>query len=254
MPDRFRYRAVLAYVGTGFRGWQIQSNAARTVQSVVEDALAAFAGEPVRPLAAGRTDAGVHADGQVVHFDLPHPREPREVRDALNTLLPWDVRILQVERANAAFHARRNALWKDYLYRWSRADVIAPRDSLFVAPISRNAEAGRMATAAEPLAGRRDFGVFAVRGSRDDSVRTLHSVAIQERGAELRALFRGDSFLRGMVRSICGLLADVARGRLPPDRMREILESGDRSLLAQKAPAKGLTLVKVEYPRVTLVP
>src|SRR6266705_5922986 len=86
--SRFRYRAVLAYVGTGFRGWQIQHNAARTVQSVVEEALAVFAGVPVRPLAAGRTDAGVHADGQVVHFDLPHSREPREVRDALNTLLP----------------------------------------------------------------------------------------------------------------------------------------------------------------------
>jgi tRNA pseudouridine38-40 synthase len=249
----FRYRAVLAYVGTGFRGWQIQRNAARTVQSVVEEALAVFAGEPVRPLAAGRTDAGVHADGQVAHFDLPHPREPREVRDALNTLLPWDVRVMHVARANASFHARRDALWKDYLYRWSRADVIAPRDSLFAAPLSRGAEAGRMEAAAELLPGRRDFGVFAVRRRRDGSVRTLHSVAIEERGAELRALFRGDSFLRGMVRSICGLLADIGRGRLPPDRMREILESGDRSLLAQKAPAKGLTLVKVEYPRVTLV-
>jgi tRNA pseudouridine38-40 synthase len=254
MSDHFRYRAVLAYVGTGFHGWQIQHNAARTVQSVVEDALAVFAGERVRPLAAGRTDAGVHADGQVAHFDLAHRREPREVRDALNTLLPWDVRVMHVERANAAFHARRHALWKDYLYRWSRADVIAPRDSLFVAPLSRGAQAGRMAAAAELLPGRRDFGVFAVRRSRDDSMKTLHSVAIEERGAELRALFRGDSFLRGMVRSVCGLLADIGRGRLPPDRIREILESGDRSLLAQKAPAKGLTLVKVEYPRVTLVP
>jgi tRNA pseudouridine38-40 synthase len=252
--SHFRYRAVLAYVGTGFRGWQIQRNAARTVQSVLEEALAVFAGELVRPLAAGRTDAGVHADGQVVHFDLPNSREPREVRYALNTLLPWDVRVMQVESASSAFHARRDALWKDYLYRWSRAEVVAPRDSLFVAPLSASAEAAPMAAAAALLPGRRDFGVFAVRRSRDDSVRTLHSVSIEERGAELRALFRGDSFLRGMVRSICGLLADIGRGRVPPDRMRQIIESGNRSLLAQKAPAKGLTLVKVEYPRVTLVP
>jgi len=254
MPERLRYRAVIAYVGTGFRGWQLQSNAARTVQSVVEEALAVFAGQPVRPLAAGRTDAGVHADGQVAHFDLPRAREPREVRDALNTLLPWDVRVMQVERVGAAFHARRDALWKDYLYRWSRADVIAPRDALFVAPLSRGAEAGPMAMAAAHLPGRRDFGVFAARGRPADSVRTLHSVSIEEEGSELRALFRGDGFLRGMVRSICGLLGDIARGRVPPDRMREIVESGDRGLLSQKAPAKGLTLVKVEYPRVTLLP
>ncbi len=252
MSERFRYRAVLAYVGTEFRGWQIQSNAARTVQSVLEEALGRFAGEPVRALAAGRTDAGVHADGQVVHFDLGRPREPREVRDAVNSLLPWDARLMQVFRAPEGFHARRDALWKDYLYRWSRAEVIAPRDSLFVAPISRAADATRMATAATYLPGRRDFGVFAVRRPEADSVRTLHSVSIEERGSEVRALFRGDSFLRGMVRSICGLLADVGRGRFPPERMREIVESGDRRLLAQKAPAKGLTLVKVEYPRAKL--
>ena len=106
-----------------------------------------------------------------------------------------------------------------------------------------------MAAAAQFLPGRRDFGVFAVRGRRDDSVRTLHSVTIGEREAELTAAFRGDGFLRGMVRSICGLLADIGRGRFPPDRLREILETGDRSLLAQKAPAKGLTLVTVGYSK-----
>ena len=246
--DRFRYRAVLAYVGTEFHGWQIQRNAPRTVQAVLEAALGELAGEPVRALAAGRTDAGVHADGQVVHFDLSAPRDSVALRDAVNGLLPRDVRLLSVEPAAAGFHARRDALWKDYLYRWSRAEVIAPRDSPFVAPISRAADASRMAAAARYLPGRRDFAVFAVRGRRDDSVRTLHAVEIGERGAELTAAFRGDAFLRGMVRSICGLLADVARGRFPPERLRDILETGDRRLLAQKAPAKGLTLVRVEYP------
>ncbi|HEX9150080.1 MAG TPA: tRNA pseudouridine(38-40) synthase TruA [Thermoanaerobaculia bacterium] len=250
----YRYRAVIAYVGTDFHGWQIQRNASRTVQAALEEALARFDGAAVRAVAAGRTDAGVHADGQVVHFDLSGSREPREVRDGVNALLPRDVRILQAARASAEFHARRDALWKDYLYRWSRAEVIAPKDAPFLAPLSRNADAGRMAAAAEHLPGRRDFGVFGVRRSTGDSVRTLHSVAIEERGVEVRALFRGDGFLRGMVRTICGLLADIGRGRLPPDRMREILETGNRALLAQKAPAGGLTLVKVEYPRVKLNP
>jgi tRNA pseudouridine38-40 synthase len=249
MMDRLRCRAVLAYIGTDFHGWQIQRNASRTVQSVLEEALARFAGESVRAVAAGRTDAGVHADGQVVHFDLSRLREPRELRDGVNTLLPRDIRLMHVARAPADFHARRDALWKDYLYRWSRADVIPPRDAPFLATLSRRADAARMAAAAECLPGRRDFGVFGVRRPDDDSVRTIHSVRLDERGAEVRALFRGDSFLRGMVRTICGLLADIGRGRFPPERMREILVSGDRALLAQKAAANGLTLVKVEYPK-----
>jgi tRNA pseudouridine38-40 synthase len=249
-----RYRAVLAYVGTDFHGWQIQRNASRTVQAVLEHALTSFAGSPVRAIAAGRTDAGVHADGQVVHFDLDAARETREVRDGVNSLLPRDARLLEIAPAPAEFHARRDALWKDYVYRWSRAGVIAPREAPFVAPLSRSADARRIEEAAAHLPGRRDFGVFAVRRAPEDSVRNLRSVVIEERGEEIRVLFRGDGYLRGMVRTICGLLADVGRGRFPPERMREILETGNRALLAQKAPASGLTLVKVEYPGAKLSP
>src|SRR5687767_13347779 len=160
MAKGFRYRALLAYVGTDFHGWQLQRNASRTVQAVLEEALGRFAGEPVRPVAAGRTDRGVHADGQVVHFDLSHPREPRDIRDGANSLLPWDARLLEVAAGPAGFHARRDARGKEYLYRWSRAAVIAPRDALFVAPLSSAAAAERMAAAAALLPGRRDFGVF----------------------------------------------------------------------------------------------
>jgi len=249
VTGRFRYRAVLAYVGTGFHGWQIQRNASRTVQSVLEEALGQFGGKPIRAVAAGRTDAGVHADGQVVHFDLPRAREPREVREGVNRRLPWDTRLISVAPAPPDFDARRDAIGKQYLYRWSRAEVIAPRDSLFVAPISRSADPALMAAAARRLPGRRDFAVFAVRRPSGDTVRTLHSVEIEERGSEIRALFKGEGFLRGMVRSMCGLLADVARRRLRPDRVSELLASGDRRLLAQKALARGLTLVKVEYAK-----
>jgi tRNA pseudouridine38-40 synthase len=254
-----RYRAVLAYVGTDFHGWQMQRNASRTVQAVLEEALGRFDGGAVRATAAGRTDAGVHADGQVVHFDLSDlsdlsgERDARAVRDGVNPLLPRDVKLLDAANAPADFHARRDAVWKEYVYRWSRAEVIAPRDAPFFAPLSRRADPLRMATAAVCLPGRRDFGVFGVRRSgADDSVRTLHSVAVEERAEEIQAVFRGDGFLRGMVRTICGLLADIGRGRFPSDRMREILETGNRSLLAQKAPALGLTLVSVEYPRAKL--
>jgi tRNA pseudouridine38-40 synthase len=247
-PGARRYRAVLAYVGTGFHGWQIQKNAPRTVQQVLEEALARFSGEAPRTVASGRTDAGVHADGQVVHFDLARPREPERIRVGTNAHLPGDVRLLSVEGVAAGFDARRDAAWKEYLYRWGRAAVIPPRDAPFVAPISARADASAVRQASEALPGERDFGVFGVRLPRGVSaVRRLHFVRVEEHDDEIRALFRGDAFLRGMVRSICGVLADVARGRVSRSRIRELLETGDRRLLSPKAPALGLTLVRVSY-------
>jgi tRNA pseudouridine38-40 synthase len=243
-----RYRAVLSYVGTHFHGWQFQRNAPRTVQAVLEEALARFAGEAARVVAAGRTDSGVHAEGQVVHFDLTREREAERIRDGVNTLLPRDARLLAVEAAHPDFHARRDAAWKEYLYRWSRAAAIPPRDAPFVAPISRRADPEKMRAAAGTLAGERDFGVFGVRLSAGESSwRRLHFVRVEESGDEIRALFRGDAFLRGMIRSICGVLGDIARGKAPPERIEELLETGDRRLLSAKAPALGLTLVRVHY-------
>jgi tRNA pseudouridine38-40 synthase len=244
----FRYRATVAYVGTSFHGWQVQKNASRTVQAVLGEAFRGLTRAPIRIEGASRTDAGVHADGQVFHFDLARPREPEVIRDAINHRLPADVRLLEVLATAPDFHARHDALWKEYLYRWSRADVIPPRQAPFVARISAGASLRRMRAAAALLPGTRDFGVFAVKGNaRESTIRTLHSIVVEEAGAELSALFCGDGFLRGMVRSICGVLADAARGRVSPERVAELLETGDRRRLSAKAEARGLTLVRVSY-------
>jgi tRNA pseudouridine38-40 synthase len=243
-----RYRATVSYVGTAFHGWQVQKNAARTVQAVIAHALSSLAGAGVRVEGASRTDAGVHAEGQVVHFDLLSPRPPDVIRDAVNHRLPDDVRLLEVAGAPSGFHARHDAAWKEYVYRWSRAEVIDPREAPFVAPLSAGASLERMRAAAAHLPGTRDFGVFAVRLAPGETTeRTLHSLTVEEDGANLRALFRGDGFLRGMVRSISGVLADAARGKVGPDRAGELLATRDRRLLSPKAPAKGLTLVRVSY-------
>jgi tRNA pseudouridine38-40 synthase len=243
-----RYRATVSYVGAGFHGWQIQKNAPRTVQAVLPEALRHVAGSPVRVEGASRTDTGVHADGQVVHFDLEKPKTPRAIREAVNDRLPDDVRLLDVAEADPGFHARFGAAWKEYVYRWSRAEVIPPRDAPFVALLSPRARADRMRDAAARAAGTRDFRIFGVQlPPSEPSVRTLHAVTIEETGEELRAIFRGDGFLRGMVRSICGVLADASRGRVPPGRVTELLEEGDRRGLSHKAAAKGLTLVRVSY-------
>ena len=243
-----RFRATVSYVGTAFHGWQVQKNAARTVQAVLSHALSSLAGSNVRVEGASRTDAGVHAEGQVIHFDLPSARPPEVVRDAVNHRLPSDVRLLQVVDAPADFHARHDAVWKEYLYRWSRAEVIDPREAPFVAPLSAGASVERMRAAAALLPGTRDFGIFAVRLAPGETTeRTLRTVTVEEDGASLSALFRGDGFLRGMVRSMSGVLADAARGRVRPERAGELLATGDRRLLSPKAPAKGLTLVRVSY-------
>jgi tRNA pseudouridine38-40 synthase len=243
-----RYRATAAYVGTFFHGWQRQRNGVRTVQTVVEEALARIDGRRVIVHAAGRTDTGVHADGQVLHFDLASGLEAARVREGASGLLPWDAKLLEVAAAQPEFHSRRDAVWKEYVYCWSRAEVIAPRDALFAAPIPRRADAALMAEAAGCLPGARDFGVFSVRTPQGEpGVRHLHAVTIEESGSEIRAVFRGDGFLRGMVRSICGALADVARGKAPVERLAELLETGDRSLLSHKAEARGLTLARVHY-------
>ncbi len=245
----YRYRATVAYVGTWFKGFQFQENADRTVQAVLETAIAVFAGQgPVRVHAAGRTDSGVHAEGQVIHFDLWTPREPLRIREGVNALLPWDVRVLDAAPAAEGFLSRRDAAWKEYRYRWSRASVIPPKDALFVAPIAGSADAAPMRAAAAALAGQKDFSIFGVRGSgKEAGIRRIHLAEVEERGDEIRVLIRGDAFLRGMVRSICGVLAHVGRGKAPPDRIAELLATGNRALLAPKAAACGLTLTRVHY-------
>jgi tRNA pseudouridine38-40 synthase len=240
----------VAYVGTAFHGWQRQRNAPRTVQAILEAALSRLDGRPVVVHAAGRTDSGVHADGQVAHFDLSRALAPDRLVEAVNAQLPWDVRLLDAQVAAPDFDARRDALWKEYLYRWSRAPVIPPWDSPFVVALSQRADLVRMRAEARHIAGERDFGVFGVRlPAGESSVRRVRFVRIVEQGEEIHAVVAGDGFLRGMVRSLCGVLADVARGKAPPGRIGELLRTQNRRLLSPKAPACGLTLLRVHYGR-----
>ena len=243
-----RYRATVAYVGTFFRGWQIQENASRTVQAVLEEAAVRAFSESVRLHASGRTDAGVHADGQVVHFDAPE-REPGGLVSAINLRLPWDARVLDVAPADPSFHARSDALAKRYVYRFSRERVIPPRRALFVAPISPRADPDRMVRAARRLEGERDFFPFSTAGTETEStMRRLFSCTVTEAGPEISIALTADGFLRGMARAIAGTLADVARGLREPSRIDAIFAARDKALVSTKAKPRGLTLERVFYP------
>jgi len=242
-----RYRAALAYVGTFFHGWQVQENASRTVQGVLEEAVARSVGAPVRIHASGRTDAGVHADGQVVHFDTPDA--PLDgLLSEVNRRLPWDMRLLEIDRARDDFHARSDAVAKRYVYRFSRERVIPPRRALFAAPISPRADPERMAEGARRIEGAHDFFPFSTAGTETETtVRRVLACAVAEEGAEIEIAITADGFLRGMARAIAGTLSDIARGRRDPGEIDAIFASRDKARVSAKAKPRGLTLEKVFY-------
>ena len=242
-----RLKATLAYVGTFFHGWQVQENASRTVQAAVEAALEAVTGRPARVHASGRTDAGVHADGQVLHFDEP-TLAPESLLAAANRHLPWDVRFLAIAGARPEFHARNDARAKRYIYRFSRERVIPPRQALFTAPLAAAADAALMAEAARGLCGRHDFYPFSTSGTETETtVRTLFACEVTEEGPRVTLAMTADGFLRGMARAIAGTLADIGRRHVPGERIEEIFAANDKALVRPKAKARGLTLEKVFY-------
>ncbi|MHB1044739.1 MAG: tRNA pseudouridine(38-40) synthase TruA [Thermoanaerobaculia bacterium] len=244
-----RRRLELSYLGTHFEGWQVQdvvrngSGPPRTVQLVVEEALSKMHGAPVRLHAASRTDAGVHAEGQVAHFDVPlgGPLVPPEgLRRGLNTLLPWDVRVEGAAEVASGWHARFEALGKRYVYRLRRGDHLPPFEGQREALASPRLDVRAMRSAAARLVGRNDFAPFGLAGApRRTTVRTLARLDVEERGALVVVTAVGDGFLRGMVRRLVGTLVEVGLGRT--DAGEAFRRPGPT------APARGLTLEKVFY-------
>ena len=259
-------KLTLAYDGTDFNGWQIQPDQP-TVQGTLEECVRRITGEDVLPQGSGRTDAGVHALGQVASFALESPIPERGLRIALNDTLPESIRILSVEKVGSAFHARHCAKAKTYQYRIFRGDVCPP----FVAryafhdPYPMNEEAILRAT--ESIVGTHDFTSFAAadpdRSTRiaaaeaadcDDeiatapsNVRTIHSAQWARGPDELTFAVRGDGFLHHMVRNLVGTLLQVGRGSVGVGDIARVLESRNRSAAGPTAAARGLYLVSVEY-------
>ena len=244
------YRVTLAYDGTDFSGFQLQRRAGRTVQGVVEDALARLSGGArVVVAGSGRTDAGVHALGQVAAFDLERELEPVAVQRALNGLLPADVRVLDAARAPAGFHPRKSAVSKLYRYVLDCGGVQPPQRARYAGHEPRPLDEAAVHAAAALYLGRHDFASLASSGS--STTTTLRTVTRSEAVFEAGTLVyetEADGFLRKMVRSMVGGLLAAGRGTLSVDELGRALGARDRRAWPAPALAQGLTLVRVDYP------
>lgn len=247
------YKLLLQYDGTDFHGWQVQDEL-RTVQGELTNALSLIDGRSVSVHGSGRTDAGVHAEGQVASVDVQRAITPEKLRAAINANVGKDVRVLNVEVVDPEFHARYSALEKTYVYRIVNAAVISPFWSRFAYQEARKLDLDRMRSAAQLFLGRHDWTAFsAAQSDVDDRVRTITRLDINERPDDrtpepiIEIRVTADGFLRYMVRTIAGTLMSIGRNELDNDTLHEAIETGRRPLAATTAPACGLTLVSVRY-------
>ena len=242
-------RFTLEYDGTDFEGWQSQPEGHRTVQDTLETALRRLTAKSVRVVAAGRTDAGVHAEGQVASAEIESRLSCPELQRALNTVLPRDLAVVGLEERPTGFHAQHDARSKLYRYRIWNGSWPSPlrdrRSHWLRAPLDLEA----MGEAARGFVGRHDFASLQTSGSDvHDTVRTLHRAEVKgSAGGEIQVEVEGDGFLRHMVRTLVGILLEVGRGRLEPGSVPTLLAARDRGAAPPTAPARGLTLVRVDY-------
>jgi tRNA pseudouridine38-40 synthase len=243
-----RYKLTIEYDGTPFVGWQVQDNGV-SVQGVLADAVLAFAGERAVIGGAGRTDAGVHALGQVAHIDLAKDWPPDTVRDALNAhLRPHPIAVLLAERVADDFDARFSAIKRHYRYRIlnRRADLALEAQRAWRVP--RPLDAAAMHEAAQRLVGRHDFTTFRSTECQAKSpVKTLDRLDVARDGDEVRVTAIARSFLHNQVRSMVGSLVHVGEGKWSADDLASALAARDRTACGQVAPPQGLYLVRVEY-------
>ena len=247
------FKLLLQYDGTDFHGWQIQENL-RTVQGELTSALSLIDGRDVNVHGSGRTDAGVHAEGQVASVDIQREIMPEKLRNAVNGNIGKDVRVLRVEAVDPEFHARYSALGKTYVYRIVNGPVISPFWSRYAHQEARKLDLERMRTAAELFLGRHDWTAFsAAQSDVEDRVRTITDLEIREQwderllGSMIEIRVTADGFLRYMVRTIAGTLMSSARLEIELAAIEHAIETGERPLSATTAPANGLTLVSVRY-------
>lgn len=253
-PVERRYKLVIAYDGTLFHGWQKQhppgSEPLRTVQGVVEEVIARTVGQPVNLVGASRTDAGVHARGQVAQFDAACRIPVERLAEALNSRLPDDVQVLHAQYAPPGFEAISGAVSKQYRYRLFNSPLRPLEKRHYVYHCWHELDLAKMNDAAARLVGTHDFeGFSAAKHGRLSTVRTIFACEVvpHQEDAEVHVVISGNGFLYNMVRIIAGTLVEVGRGKMPPSVIDEVLASKDRRLAGVTLPPTGLWLEWIRY-------
>jgi len=243
-----RLKCIVAYDGTDFAGYQVQPGK-RTVQDEIERVLTRMHKQEIKVVASGRTDAGVHAKGQVIHFDSNLQMAEWQWKKGLNALLPDDIHVLHVAPVVANFHARYDAVKKEYRYLLHVNSDPNPFTRNYIVHFPKDLDLATMQMAAAELTGRYDFTSFCATNTRvQDKVREIEKVAItQEDDGVIQFSFVGDGFLYNMVRIIVGTLLEVGTGKRKATEMKEILQAKDRNVAGKTAPAHGLYLWTVWY-------
>ena len=241
------YKLTVAYDGTRYRGWQRLGEGAQSIQGRLEAVLSRMEGRPVEVQGAGRTDAGVHALGQVASVRLSEDRSPGEILDYVNHYLPEDIGVLRVEEAPPRFHARLTPSRKTYRYRIWASEQPCIFERRWCYRPERIPDAGKMAEAAPLFLGRHDFAAFHSGKTKKSTVRTIHEIAVEPVGPELHLTVTGDGFLYNMVRIMAGTLLEIGWGEREAASISEALTSGDRALAGFTAPPQGLCLMEVNY-------
>lgn len=242
-------KLTIQYDGTRYDGWQRQGNTDNTLQGRLEGVLSRMVGKPVEIQGAGRTDAGVHARGQVASVHLPEGYTPQEIQNYLNRYLPEDVAVVDVVEVGERFHARLSATGKEYRYHirmGSVPDVFARK---YQYRVEEPLDLAAMERAAGYLTGKHDFRSFCGnRRFKKSTVREVFHIGVEVCGSDLTLVYRGDGFLYNMVRILTGTLLEVGLGQRTPESMVDILEARERTAAGKTAPAQGLVLQEVYYP------
>ncbi len=249
--DIMNYKAVIQYEGTRYRGWQVQGNTEYTIQGKLETLLSRMEGIPVEVHGSGRTDAGVHAAGQVISFRCTGGRSAEEIRKYMNQYLPEDIAVLSVEEAGPRFHARLNAVRKTYRYRIWNDPTPNVFERRFLTQIENPLNIEWMKQAAEDLCGTHDYRAFcSLKRYKKSTVRTVETIQIDQKGPGIEITFVGNGFLYHMVRILTGTLVEVGHGLCSAESMKHILDSRDREYAGRLMPPQGLILMSVEYDSV----
>ena len=242
------FKVTWQYEGTRYQGWQKQESTDNTIQGKLEALLSKMAGTKVEIQGSGRTDAGVHAAGQVANFHLDTDQSPSQIMDYMNFYLPEDIAVISIEEVPERFHSRLNAKGKTYLYRVINSPVPHIFDRKYAWTVEEKLDVDAMRKAAAFLEGTHDYKAFtSLKKSKKSTVRTVERILIECVDDKIRFTFRGDGFLYHMVRIMMGTLIEVGLHKKKPEEITGIFEKGLRENAGELVPAKGLTLLEVRY-------